>query len=72
MALPKMRQRSYTLLQRSSPTTMHKTYKPTNRYGENTMNEEPLSINKSFDYTDEDYALVLNIWRKELGLDPIV
>jgi len=36
------------------------------------MNEEPLSINKSFDYTDEDYALVLNIWRKELGLDPIV
>jgi len=23
-------------------------------------------------YTDEDYALVLNVWRKEMGLKPIV
>jgi len=22
--------------------------------------------------TDEDYALVLNVWRKEMGLNPIV
>jgi len=51
---------------------MHKTHKPTNRYGENIMNQEPLSTNESFVYTDEDYALVLNIWRKELGFDPIV
>lgn len=25
-----------------------------------------------FGYTDEDYALVCNVWRHELGLDPIV
>jgi len=23
-------------------------------------------------YTDEDYALVLNVWRRELGLEPLV
>jgi hypothetical protein len=23
-------------------------------------------------YTDEDYALVCNVWRRELGLEPIV
>jgi hypothetical protein len=24
------------------------------------------------EYTDEDYALVCNVWRRELGLDPVV
>lgn len=23
-------------------------------------------------YTDEDYALVCNVWRRELGLEPLV
>lgn len=23
-------------------------------------------------YTDEDYALVLNVWRTELGLPPLI
>jgi len=36
------------------------------------MNKEPLNTNESFIYTDEDYALVLNIWRKELGFDLIL
>jgi len=25
-----------------------------------------------FCYTDEDYALVCNVWRRELGLEPIL
>jgi hypothetical protein len=24
------------------------------------------------EYTDEDYALVCNVWRRELGLDPVI
>ena len=58
-------------------TSVHQsrdTLSKTNPNGERPM-EHPEFINPPrtiAHYTDEDYALVCNVWRRELGLEPLV
>lgn len=41
--------------------------------GEVTMHPDYINPPKQLlSYTDEDYALVLNVWRTELGLQPLI
>lgn len=50
------------------------TLSKTNQNGEHPM-DHPECINPPqllAMFTDEDYALVCNVWRRELGLEPLV
>ncbi len=50
------------------------TLNPSHQHGGKKMTHPELNNPPRLllEYTDEDYALVCNVWRRELGLDPVI